>query len=194
MKNTHTAPSPEVRTAATPNRRWFASAAIGGLGALAAVAASAQGMPGMGGPMGGSGGMGHPMEGMMGGMRGRHGMDPEAMARRMEGRIYSMVKEVGGTGEQADKVVAIVRNTFNELKPLREQHMAARRKGLELLSAPTLDKGAIESLRASQMQMADNMSRRMMASMLAAAEVFTPEQRTKLAQRMEKRMAPHQPG
>ena len=190
MKNTNSAATDSAP--ATPSRRWFAGAALGGLSVLAAGAASAQGMPGMGGP--GGPGMGHPMEGMMGGMRGRHGMDPEAMARRMEGRIYAMVKEVGGTGEQADKVVAIVRNTFNELKPLREQHMAARRKGMELLAAPVLDKGAIETLRASQIQMADSMSRRMMASMIAAAEVFTPEQRSKLAQRMEKRMAPRHPG
>jgi Spy/CpxP family protein refolding chaperone len=58
---------------------------------------------------------------------------------------------------------------------------------MELLSAPTIDRAAIERLRAEQMQATDAVSKRMSQAFADAAEVLTPEQRKKVAERMQKR-------
>jgi len=146
-------------------RRWFAGlAALGGVGLFGAGTAVAQ-------PWG------H-----------RHGRDPEEIARRLERRIDRMVRSVGGTPEQRDRIVAIARTALTDLRPMRDQVRQARRQGLELLAAPTIDRPALEKLRATQMQSADALSRRMLQAMADAAEVLTPEQRAKVAERMKRRM------
>lgn len=154
------------RTTAPENtrRRWFAGlAALGGLGLLGAHAqAQAWGR--------------------------RERPDPEEMARRMGWRIGRLVDDVGGTPQQKERLVAIASAAMAELKPLREQARAARRRGLELLSAPVIDRVALEQARAAQMQAADARSRSTVQAMAEAAEVFTPEQRVKVAGRMKHRM------
>jgi periplasmic protein CpxP/Spy len=146
-------------------RRWFAGlAALGGLGLFGAGAAVAQ-------PW-----------------RHERGLDPEQMARRLERRIGRMIKEVGGTTEQKDRIVAIAKAALAELRPMRDQVRQARRQGLDLLAAPAIDRAALEKLRTTQMQAADALSRRMMVAMADAAEVLTPEQRAKVAERMKRRM------
>lgn len=160
----------------TPSRRWFGGAALLGGLTLLAGGARAQGM-GMG--MGGHGPG-----------RGHHGMmDPDAMAKRIEQRISKLIADIGGTPEQKDKLLALARATLADLKPLREQHMAARRQGMTLLTAPTIDRGALEQLRVSQMQAADAMSQRTLKAMADAAEVLSPEQRSRVAERMTQRMS-----
>ena len=144
-------------------RRWFASlAALGGLGLLGAKA-HAHGW-------------------------GRHRADPEEMARRLDWRIGRMVQDVGGTPQQKERLVAIASAAMAELKPMREQMRQSRRAGLDLLAAPVVDRRALEQLRVTQRQRADGRSRRMAQAMADAAEVLTPEQRVKLAERMKQRM------
>jgi periplasmic protein CpxP/Spy len=146
-------------------RRWFAGlAAVGGLGLFGAGAASAQ-------PWG------H-----------RGGLDPEEMARRLDWRIGRMIKDVGGTPEQKERIVAIAKAAMAELRPAREQMRQVRRQGLALLAATTIDRAALEQLRAVKMQAADALSRRMTQAMADAAEVLTPEQRAKVAEHMQRRM------
>ncbi|MEP6790384.1 MAG: Spy/CpxP family protein refolding chaperone [Ramlibacter sp.] len=146
-----------------PRRRWLAGlAALGGLG-LVAAGARAQGW-------------------------GRGGRDPQEMLRRIDYRIGYMIKEVGGTPEQKDRLVAIARAVGADLQPLREQHRAARRRGLELLAAPSIDRVALEQLRVAQMQLAEAKSHRIVQALADAAEVLTPAQRTQMADRLNKRM------
>ncbi len=105
----------------------------------------------------------------------------------IERRIDHMIQAINGTPEQKAKLTAIAQAAMADMKPLREQHIAARKKGMELLAAPTIDRGALEQLRAQQIQLADSMSRRMLAQMSDAAEVLTPGQRTQLAEKMKSR-------
>jgi Spy/CpxP family protein refolding chaperone len=58
---------------------------------------------------------------------------------------------------------------------------------MQLLSQPQIDRGALEALRAKQSRAMDEISRRLTQSLADAAEVLTPEQRGKLAERMERR-------
>jgi Spy/CpxP family protein refolding chaperone len=75
-----------------------------------------------------------------------------------------------------------------DLRPLREQARQARLRSLQLLAAPTIDRAALEQQRQLQVQAVDARSGRTMQAMADAAQVLTPEQRAKVAARMQARM------
>jgi Spy/CpxP family protein refolding chaperone len=155
------AAEPAGTTPSPSRRRWFAGvaglAAIGGAGVFGAAAAHAKGWG---------------------------GMDPEERARRMEWRLGRLVQAVGGSQQQQDQVVAIARSAMADLKPLRDQARELRRQGLQVLSATVIDRAALERLRVARMQLDDARSRRMTQAFADGADVFTPEQRVKLADHM----------
>ncbi len=141
-------------------------AALGAAGLVGHAAAQAPGGPGAGGP---------------------GGMGPHSMERMAERRIDRIIKEVDGTPEQKAKLTQLAQAAQKDMQPLREQLMAARKRGVDLLAAPTIDRAALEKLRTEQTQLMDGMSRRMLNHMADAAEVLTPAQRSKLAERMKAR-------
>jgi protein CpxP len=65
--------------------------------------------------------------------------------------------------------------------PVREKVMAARVTGRELLTQQTIDRAALEKLRADQIALHDAASRRLIQAIGDAAEVLTPEQRRKIS-------------
>jgi periplasmic protein CpxP/Spy len=152
----------DTQPAGSSRRRWFAGlAALGALGA--AGAAYAQG--------------------------GRHhSLDPAERERRMEWRIDRLVQEVGGTPDQKERLAAIARTAMADLQPMREQARETRRQGMALLVAPSIDRAALERVRAARMQAEDARSRRIVQAMADASEVLTPEQRAKAAERLQQRM------
>lgn len=153
-----------------PRRRWFAGlAALGGLSLLGAQAHA------------------H-------GWRRSGPLDPDEMARRLDYRIGRLMREVGGTPQQKDRLVAIAVAARADLQPLREQTRQARLRELDLLAAPTIDRFALEQVRVAQMQAADARSRRVLQARADAAEVLTPEQRTQVAARFKQRIERRQRG
>ncbi len=161
---------PEPSAPENPRRRWFARlAAVGGLGLLSAQA-HAHGW-------------------------GRRGaLDPEEMARRLDYRVGRLVRDVGGTQQQKDRLVAIALAAQADLRPLRDQRRQARLLELDLLAAPVIDRVALERARVARMQAADARSRRVLQARADAAEVLTPEQRSQLAARLKQRIERHQRG
>ncbi len=150
-------------------RRWFTSlAALGGLAALA-THATAQTAPA------------EPPHGRSPGQP----PTPEQMAQAIDQRISRLIKAVDGTPEQKDRLVKLAQTTMADMQPLRAQRMAGRKKGMDLLAASSIDRNALERLRQEQSSLADSMSKRMVQQMADSAEVLTPAQRTKLAQRMQ---------
>jgi Spy/CpxP family protein refolding chaperone len=115
-------------------------------------------------------------------------MDPERASRFAERMADRLVSEVDGTPEQKQRIAAIAKDAMTDLAPLREQARTARRQSIDLLRAPTVDRAAIETLRAGQVALADGASKRLARAMADAAEVLTPEQRGRLADRMQRRM------
>jgi len=96
-----------------------------------------------------------------------------------------LVRAVDGSPEQKEKISAIAKAAAQDLGELRKQGGDLRRQGMELLKAPTVDRAAIEALRSRQIEVADALSKRLSAALADIAEVLTPEQRVKLAERMQ---------
>jgi Spy/CpxP family protein refolding chaperone len=167
-----------------PWRRIAIAALIGSMAAGVGMTAFAHG----GGPFGG--GFGH--RGWHQGPGGQ--MDPEAMKRRVDASVRWMLADINATEAQQQRIAGIVEATMKEMAPLREKHREARRAVMELLAKPSVDRAAIESIRAQEIQSADAMSRRFVQSLADVAEVLTPEQRAQLAEKMKQRRGGHRHG
>lgn len=121
---------------------------------------------------------------------GWHGdMDPEAMGRRLEAMVGWVLADVDATPDQKSRITTIARGAVNDLAPMRQQHADARRKSLEMLAAPTIDRAQLERLRVEQMQLADTTTRRLSQALLDAAEVLNPDQRARLVNKWQQRHA-----
>lgn len=123
--------------------------------------------------------------------RGRHGehgpIDPAKMEQHLDRMLQHMYVEIDATDAQKQKLEPLVKQAAKDLAPLREKVREARREGIKLLSADTIDRGALERARARQIGATDAASRRFTQALADAAEVLTPEQRRKLAARAARR-------
>jgi Spy/CpxP family protein refolding chaperone len=156
-------------------RRFFKRAAIatliGGIAAGIGIKVFAQG--------GGPGGWHH--GGFMAGP-----LDPAQVDEHLDRMLKHLYVEIDATDEQKQKLAPIVKQAAKDLLPLREKMQAARKHAIDLLTGDTIDRGAIEGLRAEHLQLAEQGSRRIAQALADAAEVLTPAQRKELAARMEK--------
>jgi protein CpxP len=107
--------------------------------------------------------------------------DPARMGVWIEHRVKHFAVDLDATPEQTAKLVEIAKAAAADLQPLREKIREARRHGMALLTAPAVDRAAIERLRSEQIQAVDAASRRLSQALADAAEVLTPEQRKKAA-------------
>ncbi|GGI19802.1 Spy/CpxP family protein refolding chaperone [Oxalicibacterium faecigallinarum] len=119
----------------------------------------------------------------------RHGdrderMSPEKAEKRFDRMLERLVPDA--SAEQKTKLKAISQSAFKELHPLHEKARDAREQRMKLLSAPTIDRAAIEKARAAEQQLADQRSRIVTKAFTDAAEVLTPAQRVKAAEQMKK--------
>lgn len=112
--------------------------------------------------------------------------DPAAIEDRADRMMRHLSIEVDATPDQQERLRGIVRSAVRDLLPLREKAATSRQRGRELLTQTTVDRGAIESLRAEQMALADQASRRVSQALADAATVLSPEQRRKLADRIDR--------
>ena len=118
---------------------------------------------------------------------GRGPIDPARMEEHLERMLKHMYVEIDATDAQKQKIDPIVKQAAKELQPLRAQVREARGAGMKLLSADTIDRGAIERLRVEQIAAADAASKRFTQALADVAEVLTPGQRKTLAARFAHR-------
>lgn len=98
----------------------------------------------------------------------------------MEYRIEQALTDVGADTAQKDKIKTIVNTTMDEIRPDRGERKEMREQVIKLLEAPTIDRTAIETLRAKHMAEMDAKSKTVAKAIGDAAEVLTPDQRKKL--------------
>jgi protein CpxP len=115
---------------------------------------------------------------------GRGPLDPAALDARIERMLKHLYVEIDASDAQKTQLAPIVKQAAGELLPMRNQMRDARRQAIALLTGETIDRAAIERLRAEQLQHAETGSRRLARALADAAEVLTPAQRKLLAERM----------
>jgi len=152
----------------TPRRRWLKRGALGLVGA------------------GLAGGLGFKAFAHRGG-HGRGPLDPAQIDARIERMLKHLYVEIDATDAQQQRLAPIVKQAAADLLPTRDRMRAARREAIGLLTGESIDRAAIERLRAEQLQLAESGSKRLAAAIADAAEVLTPEQRQRIAERIEHR-------
>jgi len=106
---------------------------------------------------------------------------PAQIDDRIERMTKHMAIELDATNDQQAKIATIAKAAVADLRAMREKAQAARAQGITLLTAPTIDRTAIERLRTEQMGLAETASKRIAQALADAAEVLNPDQRRKVA-------------
>jgi periplasmic protein CpxP/Spy len=168
MSDTESPRAPELQR----RWRWARRALIGGGVTLALAVPTAMVARGHGGHWFGGAGM--------------HADLPSAQ-EWLALALRQTLRRLDATPEQHAKVQLIAERALADLYPLREQHHRTRDAALALLRADTVDRAAAERLRAEQIALHEQASKRMMQAVLDAAEVLTPAQRDALAKDLAER-------
>ena len=103
--------------------------------------------------------------------------DPAKFQERIEKRVDKALNGTDATQDQKKQIVGILQAAFTDLKPmhaLRKENRAAMRAALE---APTIDPAKIEQIRAAQMKIADDSSKRFTKALTDAGNVLNANQR-----------------
>ena len=106
--------------------------------------------------------------------------------------VARALDSVGASAEQEAKVHDIIAAKFAEIAPDPAEHEAMRKQALDLLAAPTIDRAAVEKMRADALARFDAKSKAFVGGILDIADQLTPAQRVALTSRIEA-MAPHGP-
>jgi len=117
--------------------------------------------------------------------------DPAQMEAHLDRMLKHLYVEIDATEAQKARLDPIVKQAVKDLLPIREKMRSARGRAVELLTADTVDRTAIEALRAEQFAAAEEGSRRISQALADVAEVLTPEQRKEIAQRLERHRGWH---
>lgn len=121
------------------------------------------------------------------------GRDRAAMFRNLtedqiEERLGRMVRHIGvevdATPEQEAEILAILTPVALEMKGMVAQ-IGAPANVSDLLLANTIDRNAIEAMRAERLAIADEASKKMVGAVIDIAAVLSPDQRAILAERID---------
>jgi len=118
----------------------------------------------------------------------------EQLVDRADRAVRHVAIEIDANADQQQKLEAIVKSAVTDLAPMRDKVRTTHQRVRELLTAPTVDRGAIEKLRADQIATMDTLSKRIAQAVGDAAEVLTPDQRRKLGEMLPPLGEPGQGG
>jgi protein CpxP len=115
-----------------------------------------------------------------------HGMSAADIDARLDRMVDRFSRHADATPEQRAKIAEIAKAAATDLQPLHQQLRETHKRALALLRQPTIDRGAVEALRAEQIARADGASKRLAQALADVADVLTPEQRVKMADHFER--------
>jgi len=173
MSDTTETPHVPSPAADRPRRRYLRRAALATVLAALAVGLGLKALAH------GHGGGGWHRGGFMGA-----DLDPARVDERLDRMLMHLYVEADATDGQKQQLGPIVKAAVRDLLPMRDQMRDARRQAVELLAQPAVDRAALEALRAAQLRLADQASRRFTQALADVADVLTPEQRQQLGERM----------
>ena len=111
-------------------------------------------------------------------------LDPAMLDERLDRMLKHLYVEIDATDAQKQQLAPIVKGAAQDLLPLRAKMHDARRQAVALLSQESIDRAALETLRAGQLQLAEQASKRFTQALADVADVLTPDQRKQLAERI----------
>ena len=124
-----------------------------------------------------------------GGHGGHHKGWADVSDADIETHIERMVKhaaiEIDATQEQQEKITASITAVAKDLKPVHDRLRATGKEIHNLLLANTIDRTALENLRAERLADAERISKYLIGALADVAEVLSPEQRKVLDERMK---------
>ncbi len=116
----------------------------------------------------------------------RHG---EMTAAEMDKHIERMVKhlaiEIDATDAQQERLITLVKSLAADMMPIKQDMREAGKAVQNILTAPTVDRAALESLRSERMAQMNEVSKNLSTALADAAEILTVEQRRIVAERIE---------
>jgi len=122
--------------------------------------------------------------------RGHHGSRFANMSdAEIETFIARMVKhlaiEIDATQDQTSQITVIATSLVKEIRPIRQSMKAARKEAHEILLNDTIDREALEKLRAGRLAEVDQVSRKVTNALADVAEILSPAQRQKMEKRIK---------
>jgi protein CpxP len=93
--------------------------------------------------------------------------------------IFSRIQ---ASADQREKAKSVVENAIRELYPAREQHRQNRETLMKALLQPSVDRAALETVRQSELQLAETVSTRLVNSLADLSEILAAEQRAEVAE------------
>lgn len=94
-----------------------------------------------------------------------------------------VMDDLEGTPEQRQKSAEILKAAARDLMPVHEELRANHERVTGILTAPAIDRAALETVRARQMELAEGASRRITQAVADLGDVLTAEQRLELMER-----------
>ncbi len=168
---TSTSESPDI--ARSPGSRLFnrytAAAFVLGAAVVAGVGASAFGMSGY-------------HHGMM--MDGTH--SSAEVSAHVDHVLKHLYVEIDASPAQQAQIEPLVKQAVNDLMPLATQIHGAHAQVMQALTAATIDRNALEGMRAQHLQLADQASKRIVQLVEDVGDVLSVEQRKALAEHLER--------
>jgi Spy/CpxP family protein refolding chaperone len=116
--------------------------------------------------------------------------NPADMHGRAMAHVSKMLDEVGASADQKARIETILRAGFESMASLHGDMRQTHASLHAILAAPTIDRVALEQLRAGQVARFDQATRSMTQALADAAEILRPDQRAKLATLMARPHAP----
>jgi periplasmic protein CpxP/Spy len=113
-------------------------------------------------------------------------IDADEVTYFVQHRIGKALSAVDATQEQRDKIDAIAKAAVNDVFALKKDPEARRAKVLAILKADTIDRAALEEIRAERLNAGETASKRIVQAVADAAEVLKPEQRRELLSEWER--------
>ena len=104
-------------------------------------------------------------------------VDPAKFQQRIEKRVDKALGSTDATTDQKKKVTEILQAAFKDMKGFHGQRVENRKAMEAAMQAPTIDPARIEQIRAEQMKVADQSSKRFTKALTDAGNVLTAQQR-----------------
>jgi len=120
--------------------------------------------------------------GWRGGFGGFGGpLTPAQIDDRIDRVTKHVAIELDASSDQQMRIAGIFKAAVADLRPLREKWQADRTQAIAVLTAPNIDRAAIERVRAEQIEIAETASKRIAQALADASEILNPDQRRRIA-------------